>query len=73
MARPKKDPKLLRDETMRIPVSGTEKQLLHDVATAVDGEFARWARTILLREAQTYYAGHSQQKPKKGNGRARVA
>ena len=77
MARPKKDPNLLKDEMLRIPVSAAEKQVIHEAAVAVDGEFARWARRILLREAQRYAAsrsGGSQQKPRgRGNGRTRVA
>ncbi len=54
MARPKKDPSLKKGETLRIPVSEDEKRRLYDAATATDGEFAGWARVILLRAADEY-------------------
>lgn len=52
MARPKKDPSLLRDEVVRIPVSAEEKKLLMGAALATEGEFARWARPILIQAAE---------------------
>jgi hypothetical protein len=54
MPRPKKEPGLLKAETLRIPVSATEKMLIVKAAVAVDGEFARWARSILLRAAEEF-------------------
>lgn len=56
MPRPKKDPSLKKGETLRIPVSEDEKRRLYDAATATDGEFAGWARTILLKAADNYAA-----------------
>jgi hypothetical protein len=56
MPRPKKDPSLLREEILRIPVSLTEKQHIHAAALGTDGEFARWARAILLKAADAYSA-----------------
>jgi hypothetical protein len=55
MARPKKDPKLVKDEMLRIPVSATEKDYISDAAVAEDGEFASWARAILLKAAEDYH------------------
>ena len=48
MARPKKDPALLRDETLRIPVSQAEKQQILAAVASQGGEFAGWARALLL-------------------------
>ena len=56
MPRPKKDPSLKKGETLRIPVSEDEKRRLYDAAIAIDGEFASWARTILLKAADNYAA-----------------
>ena len=56
MARPKKDPSLKKGEVLRIPVSVDEKRRISDAATATDGEFASWARTILLKAADNYAA-----------------
>jgi hypothetical protein len=60
MPRPKKDPDLVKGETLRIPVSAAEKARILETAVATDGEFARWARDILLREADEYHAQKSQ-------------
>lgn len=51
MARPKKDPALLRDEILRIPVSADEKRRIQTAVLATDREFAGWARAILLKAA----------------------
>jgi len=56
MPRPKKDPSLVKGETLRIPVSPDEKRRIHAAALATDGEFAKWARTILLNAADDYTA-----------------
>ena len=56
MPRPKKNPDLLKGETVRIPVSEAEKARILGAAIAIDGEFARWARSILLDAADAYYA-----------------
>lgn len=39
---------------LRIPVTESEKSLILAVAIAVEGEFANWARDVLLREAAKY-------------------
>jgi len=57
MPRPKKHPSLLRAEVLRVPVSVAEKQRIFAVATANGGEFAGWARAILLRAADEHAAG----------------
>jgi hypothetical protein len=57
MARPKKDPSVVRGEIVRIPVSADEKTRMYEAAVALDGEFARWARPILLKAADEYRAG----------------
>ncbi len=56
MARPKKDRHLLKGETLRIPVSADEKRRINEAALAIEGEFASWARTILLRAVDSYEA-----------------
>lgn len=52
MPRPKKDPTLIKGETLRIPVSAAEKNYIGEASAAEDGEFARWARAILLDAAK---------------------
>jgi hypothetical protein len=55
MARPKKDPSIVKGEIVRIPVSADEKTRMYEAA---GGEFARWARDILLKAADDYHASH---------------
>jgi hypothetical protein len=59
MARPKKDPASLKAEILRVPVSEAEKNYIYEAATSTEGEFARWARTILLKAAEDWHASHS--------------
>lgn len=69
MARPPKDPSLIKAEMLRIPVSAAEKAFITDAAIAQDGEFARWARAILLRAATEYHG----QSVLHANGRAKYS
>jgi hypothetical protein len=55
MARPKKDPSLVKGATLRIPVSAAEKAAINEAAIAEDGEFASWARAILLKAAEEFH------------------
>jgi hypothetical protein len=63
MPRPKKDPSLIRAEILRVPVSVSEKQHIHAAALAEDGEFARWARTHLLKAADDYAKAQARKRP----------
>jgi len=49
MPRPKKDPEFVRGEILKIPVTQTEKQRILSAAAAKGGEFAGWARSLLLK------------------------
>jgi hypothetical protein len=71
MPRPKKNPRLLKDEMLRIPVSAKEKNLINEAAVAMDGEFARWARAILLKVAISYQANRKAGKSAKRGSEAR--
>jgi hypothetical protein len=64
MPRPKKDPKLVKGEHLRVPVSAHEKEFIYEAATAMDGEFARWARALLLKAAGEWHATHGQKDKK---------
>jgi hypothetical protein len=66
--RPKKDPQTLKAETLRIPVSAEEKRLINEAAIAKDGEFARWARAILLDAAARF---HDAREKRKGRASAK--
>jgi len=55
MPRPKKDPKALKGEILRIPVSTAEKTYLYEAAVSTEGEFAKWARPILLKAAGDWH------------------
>jgi hypothetical protein len=63
---PKKDPSLRKVETLRIPVTAEEKRGIMDAALATDGEFARWARRVLIAAADSYRhsAGGQMERPK---------
>ena len=63
MPRPKKDPALIRAEILRVPVSVSEKRHIHAAALATDGEFARWARAILLKAADDYARAQARKSP----------
>jgi uncharacterized protein (DUF1778 family) len=52
MARPKKDPSLLMDVDLRIPVTTEQKQMIYDAASADQSDVAAWIRPILLKAAQ---------------------
>ncbi len=56
MPRPKKNPKLVRGEHLRVPVSVDEKEFIYEAATAIDGEFAGWARALMLKAAEKWHA-----------------
>lgn len=66
MPRPKKDPFLVRREILRVPVSEDEKRRINAAVMAVGGEFAGWAREILLKAADDFAAKEAR---KKGPGR----
>jgi hypothetical protein len=51
MARPKKDPQLLKNVDLRIPVTAAQKQLVMDATAGQGAEFAAWAREVLLQAA----------------------
>lgn len=53
--RPRKPVEHVRSEDLRIPVTTAEKHLVQEAAMAAGGtgEMASWARTILIREAQS--------------------
>jgi len=58
MPRPKKDPALVKGEVLRVPVSLSEKELIFAAATCDGGEFASWARMLLLKAAKGWAAGN---------------
>jgi hypothetical protein len=67
MSRPKKDPKSLRAEILRVPVSEAEKSYIYEAAIATEGEFARWARPILLKAAEDWHATQGGKGPMRAN------
>ena len=52
MARPPKDPELLMDVDLRIPVTKEQKRMVNDAALWAGLDVAAWARRILLSEAR---------------------
>lgn len=52
MARPKKNPELVKSEHLRIPVTAEQKQLIVDAAQRGGSEMAPWARDVLVRVAE---------------------
>ncbi len=52
--RPKKDPALVRDYDLRIPLTEDEKETIRHAASVAGetGEMAQWARGILLAAAK---------------------
>ena len=62
MPRPKKDPSLIRNEILRVPVSADEKRAILAIAMAGGGEFAGWARTLLLKAVAEIAAGSDSRK-----------
>lgn len=63
MARPKKDPEQLKNVDLRIPVTASQKKLVMNAAGLDGGEFAAWAREVLLKAADA--AGRSKKAAKK--------
>lgn len=51
MARPKKDPELLKNVDLRIPVTAAQKLSITSASTGADQDLAHWAREILLAAA----------------------
>jgi hypothetical protein len=52
MGRPPKDKNKLMNVPLRLMVTADQKKLIDDAVQLESGEFAEWARTILLRAAQ---------------------
>jgi uncharacterized protein (DUF1778 family) len=52
MARPPKDPALVKSVDLRIPVTHDQKVLIHKAAYAEQSDVASWARGILVKAAQ---------------------
>jgi uncharacterized protein (DUF1778 family) len=52
MARPKKDPSLLMNTDLRIPVTAEQKMLVTRAAESDQSDTAAWVRSILIRAAQ---------------------
>ena len=57
MARPKKDDEKKKVATIRIPVTGSQKDLIVRAAQKEGLDTATWARPILLREARKHSPG----------------
>lgn len=51
MARPKKDPDLLKNADLRIPVTAAQKISITAASTGAGQDFAHWAREVLLAAA----------------------
>jgi len=52
MARPKKDPSLVKGETIKIPLTAEQKEMITQAALAVGSDTAAWARQRLVEAAQ---------------------
>ncbi len=52
MARPKKNPKLVKDDYLKIPVTSEQKKVIVEAAQSVGDDMAPWARSILMRAAK---------------------
>jgi hypothetical protein len=52
MARPHKDKQLLMNIQLRIMVTAEQKRLIDEAVALEDGEFAAWARPVLLEAAK---------------------
>jgi uncharacterized protein (DUF1778 family) len=50
--RPMKKQSDRKDKDLRIPVTAEQKDFINRAATKAGGDFAAWARDILLREAR---------------------
>jgi uncharacterized protein (DUF1778 family) len=51
MARPKKNPALLMDVDLRIPMTSEQKKLISAAAAMDQADVAAWVRPILLKAA----------------------
>ena len=56
MARPKKDPSLLMDVDLRIPVTREQKALIFQAAVLGQQDIAAWVRPVLLHAAKARIA-----------------
>jgi uncharacterized protein (DUF1778 family) len=66
MARPKKDPSLLKNLDLRIPVTADQKRLVMDAAAVTGEDFAGWARDVLLKAARSAKKGSEASKGRRG-------
>ena len=53
MARPKKDPAMLMDADLRIPVTALQKRTIAAAASANQADMASWLRPIILDAARS--------------------
>jgi len=66
MARPKKDPSLLMDVDIRIPVTREQKAMIFNAAVLSQSELAAWVRPIILRLARKAISDSERRKKKTG-------
>jgi uncharacterized protein (DUF1778 family) len=66
MARPKKDPSLLMDVDLRIPVTREQKALIFQAAIISQEDIAGWVRPLLIQAARNTIAKNLRQKRKAG-------
>jgi hypothetical protein len=52
MARPTKDPSLVKGEMLKIPLTAGQKELIVGTALAAGDDTAAWARNVLLMACQ---------------------
>ena len=52
MARTKKDPALLMEHHLRIPVTAEQRRMILDAVSDEPSGFAAWARAVLLEAAK---------------------
>jgi hypothetical protein len=52
MARPTKDPALVKDEILKIPLTTSQKELIVGAAVAAGKDTAAWAREMLVIAAE---------------------
>jgi uncharacterized protein (DUF1778 family) len=66
MTRPQKNPSDRKTVHLRVPVTADQKKTVDD-AMAIDGrEFAGWARSLILENAQAILDQFKRKRPRKG-------